>query len=144
MSPRGCITSRPKAESCLFWKYSAHVIVFVAKWVIYLDMRVENSSCILQELMCISLINKYMSSGSSFSPETNHRVFKSAQRQRNEGAELNHHTLRADTKKFVQAQGWLKCALWSFAEYIMVCSIMVCALGISQFRTIYFREAGKC
>lgn len=94
--------------------------------------------------MHISLINKYMSSGNNFSPETNHHVFKSAGRQRNEGAELNHHTLTADTKKFVQTQGWLKCTLWSFAEYIMVCSIVASALGISQFSTIYFSEAGKC
>lgn len=78
LSPRGCITIEPKPDSCLFWKYIAHVAVFVAKRVIYLDMRAENSSCILQELVCISLINKYMSSGSSFSPETSHHVLKSA------------------------------------------------------------------
>lgn len=49
-------------------------LLFNLSWF---ESSLENSFCIPQEVMYISLINKYMSSGNNFSSETNH-VFKSA------------------------------------------------------------------
>lgn len=54
------------------------------------------------------------------------------------------HINRRHTKKLVHTEDWLKCTLWSFAEYIMVSSIIASALGILQYSTIYVSEAEKC
>lgn len=109
LPPRECVTTETRTQSCAFWKYNAHSIVLAkfSYYLIYIDLRVH----LYCSRVYVHFINKYMLSGNNLSPETNHRVFKSTWRQRNEGAEFILHTSTADTKIFVQTQGWLKSTL---------------------------------
>lgn len=60
------------------------------------------------------------------------------------GAVESPHINSRHKKKNCETEDWLKCSLRSFAEYIMVSSIMASALGILQYSTMHISEAGKC
>lgn len=83
-------------------------LLFNLSWF---ESSLENSFCIPQELMYISLINKYMSSGNSFSPETNHHVFKCLETEKRRGRVESSH-INSRHKKICSNTGLVKmCSL---------------------------------